>query len=67
MNDLFIQGLTIDWNRVRPYNYVRPVSYTHLDVYKRQIQQESVKILENIPQTGIGRRRIWEPETLRCV
>ena len=22
MNDLFIQGLTIDWNRVRPYNYV---------------------------------------------
>ena len=23
MNDLFIQGLTIDWNRVRPYNYVR--------------------------------------------
>ena len=21
MNDLFIQGLTIDWNRVRPYNY----------------------------------------------
>ena len=28
------------------------------------IQQESVKILENIPQAGIGRRRIWEPETL---
>ena len=31
MNDLFIQGLTIDWNRVRPYNYVRqmqPVSST---------------------------------------
>ena len=26
-------------------------------------QQESVKILENIPQAGIGRRRIWEPET----
>ena len=26
--------------------------------------QESVKILENIPQAGIGRRRIWEPETL---
>ena len=24
----------------------------------------SVKILENIPQAGIGRRRIWEPETL---
>ena len=25
MNDLFIQGLTIDWNRVRPYNYVRQI------------------------------------------
>ena len=22
---LFIQGLTIDWNRVRPYNYVRQI------------------------------------------
>lgn len=31
---------------------------------RKVIQQESVKILENIPQTGIGRRRIWEPETL---
>ena len=31
---------------------------------RKAIQQESVKILENIPQTGIGRRRIWEPETL---
>ncbi len=31
---------------------------------RRAIQQESVKILENIPQAGIGRRRIWEPETL---
>lgn len=30
----------------------------------KAIQQESVKILENIPQAGIGRRRIWEPETL---
>ena len=25
MNDLFIQGLTIDWDRVRPYNYVRQI------------------------------------------
>ena len=25
MNDLFIQGLTIDWNRVRPYNYAANV------------------------------------------
>ena len=25
---------------------------------------ESVQILENIPQAGIGRRRIWEPETI---
>ena len=25
MNDLFIQGMTIDWNRVRPYNYVRQI------------------------------------------
>ena len=31
---------------------------------RKVIQQESVKILENIPQAGIGRRRIWEPETL---
>ena len=31
---------------------------------RKIIQQESVKILENIPQAGIGRRRIWEPETL---
>ncbi|MEQ3206234.1 LPD16 domain-containing protein, partial [Faecalibacterium prausnitzii] len=31
---------------------------------RKAIQQESVKILENIPQVGIGRRRIWEPETL---
>ena len=28
------------------------------------IQLESVKILETIPQAGIGRRRIWEPETI---
>ena len=33
-------------------------------VDQKVIQQESVKILENIPQAGIGRRRIWEPETL---
>ena len=25
---------------------------------------ESVQILENIPQAGIGRRRIWKPETI---
>ena len=31
---------------------------------RKAIQQESVKILENISQAGIGRRRIWEPETL---
>ena len=31
---------------------------------RKAIQPESVKILENIPQAGIGRRRIWEPETL---
>ncbi len=31
---------------------------------RKAIQQESVKILENIPQAGVGRRRIWEPETL---
>ena len=31
---------------------------------RKVIQQESVKILENIPRAGIGRRRIWEPETL---
>ena len=31
---------------------------------RKAIQQESVKILENIPQAGIGRRRIWESETL---
>ena len=31
---------------------------------RKAIQQESVKILENIPQAGIGRRRIWEPETI---
>ena len=31
---------------------------------RKVIQQERVKILENIPQAGIGRRRIWEPETL---
>ena len=30
MNDLFIQGLTIDWNRVRPYNYVRQLSLIHI-------------------------------------
>ena len=30
MNDLFIQGLTIDWNRVRPYNYER-LWQKHLD------------------------------------
>ena len=26
---------------------------------RKVIQQESVKILENIPQAGIGRRRFW--------
>ena len=31
---------------------------------RKAIQQESVNILENIPQAGIGRRRIWEAETL---
>lgn len=30
----------------------------------KAIQLESVQILENIPQAGIGRRRIWEPETI---
>lgn len=32
---------------------------------RKVIQQESVKILENIPQAGIGRRRIWESRK-RC-
>ena len=31
---------------------------------RKAIQLESVKILETIPQAGIGRRRIWEPETI---
>ena len=31
---------------------------------RKVIHKKSVKILENIPQAGIGRRRIWEPETL---
>ena len=31
---------------------------------RKAIQLESVQILENIPQAGIGRRRIWEPETI---
>lgn len=34
------------------------------DDERKAIQLESVQILENIPQAGIGRRRIWEPETL---
>ena len=34
MNDLFIQGLTIDWNRVRPYNYVRQIpAISGIDTY----------------------------------
>ena len=35
-----------------------------LDDERKAIQLESVKILETIPQAGIGRRRIWEPETI---
>ena len=31
---------------------------------RKAIQQESVKILETIPYAGIGKRRIWEPETI---
>ena len=31
---------------------------------RKAIQLESVKILETIPQAGVGRRRIWEPETI---
>ena len=31
---------------------------------RKAIQLESVQILENIPHAGIGRRRIWEPETI---
>ncbi len=31
---------------------------------RKAIQLESVQILENIPQAGIGRRRIWKPETI---
>ena len=31
---------------------------------RKAIQLESVQVLENIPQAGIGRRRIWEPETI---
>lgn len=31
---------------------------------RKAIQLESIQILENIPQAGIGRRRIWEPETI---
>lgn len=34
------------------------------DDERKAIQLESVQILENIPQAGIGRRRIWEPETI---
>ena len=31
----------------------------------KAIQQESVQILESIPNTGIDRRRIWKPETFQ--
>ena len=31
---------------------------------RKAIQPESVKILENIPQAGIGRRRIWDDPTI---
>ena len=34
------------------------------DDERKAIQLESVQILENIPQAGIGRRRIWKPETI---
>ena len=35
-----------------------------LDDDRKAIQLESMKILETIPQAGIGRRRIWAPETI---
>ena len=34
---------------------------------RKVIQQESVKILENIPQAGIGRRRIWSLKRCRRI
>ena len=39
MNDLFIQGLTIDWNRVRPYNYVRQIpAISGIDTFTFHVQ-----------------------------
>ena len=40
-----------------PYAYIKTVSYTHLDVYKRQVnnkQPEGLRVLGNTPADAIG-------------
>ena len=34
-------------NRIHPNHHINPVSYTHLDVYKRQIQDDTERISFN--------------------
>ena len=41
-----------------------PVSYTHLDVYKRQIMDKAMGFMEDVPDILTGKTCPWK---IRCV
>ena len=60
MNDLFIQGLTIDWNRVRPYNYVRQIpAISGIDTFTFH-----KPITFFVGENGSGKSRFWKQSLL---
>ena len=60
MNDLFIQGLTIDWNRVRPYNYVRQIpAISGIDTFTFH-----KPITFFVGENGSGNLRFWKQSLL---
>ena len=60
MNDLFIQGLTIDWNRVRPYNYVRQIpAISGIDTFTFQSPIRSL-----LAKMEVENLRFWKQSLL---
>ena len=60
MNDLFIQGLTIDWNRVRPYNYVRQIpAISGIDTFTFH-----KPITFFVGENGSGKSTLWKQSLL---
>ena len=65
MNDLFIQGLTIDWNRVRPYNYVRQIpAISGIDTFTLSVAPSVVLSSQGLIFAVCllhGRKHLWLP------